>query len=128
MNHILILCGDRQLAGRTADYLRLKGYRVTAHTDPQHAITTADNQPPALAVIDLLLAGRSGVEFLYELRSYPEWQDIPVIITGHQYPDDIRPFKPAFDQLNVSSYLPTPLTSLPQLEQEIRNLLQPAAV
>jgi len=128
MNHILILSGDRQLAGHTADYLKLKGYQVTAHTDPQHAITTADTRLPALAVIDLLLAGRSGVEFLYELRSYPEWRDIPVIITGHQHPADIRPFKPAFDQLNVSSYLPTPLTSLAQLEQEIRSLLQPVTV
>lgn len=127
MTHVLILFSDRQLAVHTSDYLKLKGYKVSAHTDPQQAITAADAQPPAVVVIDLLLANRSGVEFLYELRSYPEWQGIPVIITGYQQASDVRLFRPAFDQLNVASYLPAPLTSLARLEQEIRSLSQPVA-
>lgn len=125
MTRVLILSGDRQLGAHMASYLKLKGYKASAHTNPQQAIMAADSELPALAVIDLLLAGRSGIEFLYELRSYPEWQGIPVIITGHQHQADIQAFMPALSQLNVARYLPIPTTSLAQVEQEIQNLLQP---
>lgn len=126
--HILILGSDRQLTTQRAAYLKLKGYKVTAHVDPQHAISLADTRPPALVIIDLLLAGRSGIEFLYELRSYPEWLNIPVIITGQQSLAEVQPFGAAFAELGVSSYLPTAWTSLAQLEQVISGLLQPVAV
>ena len=118
-----ILSGDRQLAGHTASYLRLKGYQASAYTDPQQAVSAADSQPPDAVLIDLLLAGRSGVEFLYELRSYPEWQNIPVIISGYQLPGDLQPFKTAFDQLNVSAYLPAGAASLAGLERQLQAVM-----
>lgn len=126
MTRVLILSSDRRLGGQAAAYLKSKGYEARAHTEPQQAISAANTQPPDIAVIDLLLAGRSGVEFLYELRSYPEWQNIPVILSGNQQPADISPFRDAFDLLGVSAYLPAPLTSLAILEQHIRSFLRPA--
>jgi CheY-like chemotaxis protein len=126
--NILLLYSDRQIAGNTSDYLRLKGHSVRTHFHPQDAITSADQNPPDLIILGLALADRSGIEFLYELRSYPEWQAIPVIVTGGPRLADIQLYLPAFDQLNVSKYLTEGLTSLPRLEREAAQLLRLAAV
>ncbi|HET7528868.1 MAG TPA: response regulator, partial [Candidatus Saccharimonadales bacterium] len=89
---IFILSSDRQMARNTASYLKLKGYSVHTFCDPQEAIVGADTTRPDLAIIELSLAGRSGIEFLYELRSYPDWQSLPVIVLGHQHLADIEPY------------------------------------
>jgi len=121
---ILLLSSDRQLSRNTAAFLKLKGYNVSIYSDPQQAVVAADSIKPHLAVVDLALASRSGIEFLYELRSYPDWQSIPVIIMGNQHLLDIEPYLEAFTQLNISQYLSRPLTSLQKLEQEVERLLR----
>ncbi len=125
---ILLLEGDHQLAKNFQTFLTKKGYIVFTHSDLQQAILDADKNPPDLVVLDLMLANRSGVEFLYELRSYPEWQNIPAIALGRLPQDEQESYSSAFAQLNVSAYLHKPTVSLNQLSEEIEKLLQPAVV
>lgn len=125
---ILLLSSDKQLARNTADFLKLKGFTVSIYCDPQEAIVAADKFQPSLVIADLALAGRSGIEFLYELRSYPDWQSLPVIVVGNQHLADIEPYLAAFAELSVSQYLSRPLTSLPKLHQEVSRLLQTVSV
>jgi DNA-binding response OmpR family regulator len=126
MSRILILSSDRQISRHTASFLESKGYQVSVHSDPQQAITDTDGSHPDLVITDLLLAGRSGAEFLYELRSYPEWQAIPVIITGVQSATEISNYLPAFGELKAV-YLPMPTTSYTELAEHVQSLL-PAKV
>lgn len=123
MANILLLQTDDQLAESSARYLKLKGHRVSIHKDPQTAVMQADASRPDAIVLELMLAGRSGAEFLYELRSYPDWQDIPVIVTGNLFLSQIETFLESFNHLNVSSYLTRQTTGLSKLAAEIDSLL-----
>ena len=113
---------DRQLARNASDYLSRRGCRVEIHSGPQQAVSAADKQKPDVIVLDLSLAGRSGVEFLYELRSYPDWQRIPVIAAGRLTPEELEAYQPALAQLGISAYLPKRFTPLSMLADEIRRL------
>lgn len=125
---VLLLSSDKQLARNTSSFLKLNGLTVNTFCDPQEAVVAADEFKPDLVIVDLSLAGRSGIEFLYELRSYPDWRSIAVIVLGNQHVADIESYIPAFTQLDVARYLPRSLTSLQKLYQEVERLLRPAVV
>lgn len=125
MSRILLLQSDDQTAASTAAFLESRGHQVDAHKDPQSAVAAADVRLPDLVILELTLAGRSGAEFLYELRSYPDWQDIPVIITGNLSLEQIRPFLDSFNHLGVSLYLPNQTTDLRRLAHEAGRLARP---
>jgi len=127
MPRVLLIETDRQLAKNLQSYLELNDFIVDIHSDIQNAIMSTDTQCPDVIILDLILAGRSGIEFLYELRSYPEWQSVPVIATGHISQDELSHYGSAFEQLNVSAYLPKH-SAFDRLAGEIRKLLQPAKV
>jgi DNA-binding response OmpR family regulator len=128
MAQILLLETDRQLAKSLKDYFGRAGHSLVCYSDPQQAVVAADRRQPQVIILDLMLAGRSGIEFLYELRSYPDWQAIPVIVTGSLSQEDLQVFADSFAELGVSKYLHRQTTSLPQLLAEAQKLLVPAAV
>src|SRR5579862_5026294 len=114
MAKVLLIETDRQLAKNIKSYLRLAGHNVNTHSDLQTAILNADADSPDIIVLDLWLAGRSGIEFLYELRSYPDWQAVPVIVTGKLSQDELAMYADALEQLSVTNYVPkhTPILDL----------------
>lgn len=124
---ILILQSDRQLAKSLQSFLMLQGYDAEVHVSPQDAILAIDAHQPDLVIADLILAGRSGAEFLYELRSYPEWHPIKVIVLTHQPPQELEHYYTGFGQLNVSAYWQPMAGSFKGLAIQIGQLLQPAA-
>jgi CheY-like chemotaxis protein len=78
-----------------------------------------------LLILDLVLANhRSGIEFLYEFRSYPEWQNLPVVIFSHVAAEDLKGCLDSLKQLNVAAYRYKPTTSLSELAQSIDQALQ----
>lgn len=124
---ILLLEPDRQIANDTKTSLMLAGYSVITHTDLQAAILSVDKFRPDLVILDLLLGGRSAIEFLYELRSYPEWQDIKVILTGRYPLEEIETYLASLNQLNIAAYLPKLTASLDNFHEIIAQL-HPASV
>lgn len=117
MATIFLLETDRQLGQAAKDYFA--GHDLYYFADPQAAVTAADIHKPDVVVVDLFLAGRSGIEFLYELRSYPDWQQLPVLITGHMPADEIARYHGALSDLRVHKYLPKHSTSLQDLMAEV---------
>jgi DNA-binding response OmpR family regulator len=126
MATIFLLETDRQL-GRAAKRYFGDAHEVYHFSDPQMAVTSADINKPDIVVLDLFLAGRSGIEFLYELRSYPDWQQLPVLITGHLPSNEIAEYADALMELRVHKYLPKHTTSLQDLLAEVEQALQPAS-
>src|SRR6266550_1864776 len=124
MAQIILLETDRQLANNLKEYFRQAGHELLVYSDPQQAVLAADTNHPDIIILDLILAGRSGIEFLYELRSYPDWQNIPVIVTGRFTPDEVQVYSGAFQELGVSHYLPKQTTALGSFLAETRKLLQ----
>lgn len=129
MANILLIETDKLLAKNLASFLKKLGHKVTWHVDPQTAMDHADSHCPDVIVLDLLLANhRSGIEFLYEFRSYPDWQDLPVVIFSHVAAEELRECLDAMEQLKISAYRYKPTTSLGDLAQTINQALQPINV
>src|SRR5438309_374786 len=80
MADILLIEPDRQLGTTYAQALADAGHRVVAAATAQTAIQAADEQRPEIVIVELQLVEHSGIEFLYEFRSYSEWQAIPITI------------------------------------------------
>jgi len=125
MANILLMETDHILAKNLSQYLGGLGHKVAWCVEPQEAIDNADKKCPDVIILDLVLANRrSGIEFLYELRSYPEWQNVPVVIFSHVAAENLKGCLESLQQLNVSAYRYKPTTSLTDLAQSIDQALK----
>lgn len=116
MAQILLIEPDRLLAETYARSLTEAGHQVMTCSGAQAAIMAADQQCPDVVILELQLIEHSGVEFLYEFRSYPEWQAIPVIIQTGVPPGEFSGNEQLLkSELGVRVYLYKSVTSLQQL-------------
>jgi DNA-binding response OmpR family regulator len=60
--------------------LTQEGYQVRVFGDGLSAMAAARENPPDLAVLDIMMPGMSGLELCRELRKDPATANIPVII------------------------------------------------
>ncbi len=108
---ILLIEPDNLLAEIYVRVLKEEGHTILRVSSAQAAITQADKLSPDIVILELQLPFHNGIEFLYEFRSYSEWQKIPVIINTFA---DIRKIFIS-SSLGVSKLLYKPNTSLRQL-------------
>jgi len=123
----MILETDKLLARNIGRCLETAGYQTDWQVDPQEAIISVDVQPVDLVIMDVLLAGRSGIEFLYEFRSYPDWASVPVIIYSSVPAREVGDSVVGFEQINIRSYLYKPSTPVAQLIKIVDSVLQPVS-
>jgi DNA-binding response OmpR family regulator len=127
MSHILLIEPDRVLAETYRQLLVDEGHDVVPCASAQAAIMATDQQKPDLIILELQLIEHSGIEFLYELRSYEEWQNIPVIIHSHVPAGEFAAnWQLLRESLGVENYLYKPLTTLRRLRKAVHTQLAPA--
>jgi two-component system, cell cycle response regulator len=125
MARILLIEPDRLLGNIYAKALTAAKHRVTTSPGAQAAITAADRDRPDLVILELQLVEHSGIEFLYEFRSYPEWQAIPVLIHSQVPPAEFSGSDQLLKaELGVAAYLYKPRTSIHDLLAAVRDQLQ----
>jgi DNA-binding response OmpR family regulator len=128
MASILIIEPDRILGKTYAGALQSSGHEVTVCASAQQGILLADQKRPDLILLELQLIEHSGIEFLYELRSYPDWQSIPVIIHSSvpvgEFASNLSILK---QELLVADYLYKPATSLARLLKTVNKYVPVAA-
>ena len=56
------------------------GWQVTEAENGQVAVEALATAQPDVIILDLMMPKMDGFEFLDELRSRPDWQDIPVVV------------------------------------------------
>ena len=124
---VLLLEPNRMLAQQYMRFLEKEAYEVVWCENAQDGIAVADEQHPDLVLVELLLAGHSGIEFLYEYRSYADWLNVPVLILSgvSQVRSGVK--GSILDELGVDAYLYKPETSLEQLGKQVRRSLDQAA-
>ncbi len=128
MSQILLLEPDRLLAKTFFGALTGAGHRVDICASAQSGIFCADERCPDVAIIELQLVGHSGIEFLYEFRSYPDWQDVPVIIhTNVPAAEFSCSWQLLQKELGVRNYLYKPVTSLKQLLGAVQDVVTVSA-
>ncbi len=125
MATILLLEPDKKLAASYRRSLEADGHKVHWQTDAQKALAVLDEHSPELIILELHLANHNGVEFLYEVRSYPDCDHIPVLLhtmVPAEHPGLGQGFWP---QLGIHDYLYKPQTSLAQLVRRVNSLTAP---
>lgn len=124
MANVLMLEPDEQLAGIYQAAFEHVGYVVRRSVSAQEAVFQVDEHLPDVILVELQLVAHSGIEFLYELRSYAEWQHIPVLIHScippTEFEDSMSLLK---GMLNVKEYLYKPHTTLLALLREVHSAM-----
>ncbi len=57
-----------------------KNFNILIARSAQEAIDVVDSQPVDLIITDTLISENNGIEILYEIRSYGDWLELPVIM------------------------------------------------
>lgn len=124
MANILMLEPDEQLAGIYQTAFEHVGYAVRRSVSAQEAVFQIDDHLPDIIIVELQLVAHGGIEFLYELRSYCEWQHIPVLIHSCIPPIEFEDSMQLLTgMLNVKAYLYKPHTTLQTLLREVRTAM-----
>lgn len=120
--HLLLIEPNPILARTYGNAFVHAGFTVSHATGAQRAIDAADKHQPDLVVLELQLSAHSGIEFLHEFRSYPEWQHIPVMVHTMIPPTSMdRGITEALkNELGVCAVLYKPRTNLQQLVRAVR--------
>ncbi|HZM63681.1 MAG TPA: response regulator [Candidatus Saccharimonadales bacterium] len=116
MKRIVLIEPNSVLAKLYRQMLQKNGYDVVHVTTAQAGIDAVDAAKPHAVVLELQIPTHNGIEFLHEFRSYPEWNDIPVIVNTVITPERLQGLEESFTQdLAVGAILYKPKTSLDQL-------------
>lgn len=83
MKKILIVEDEPVIQKAITEALRGEGYDVSAVFDADEGAASLGKSKPDLILLDLILPGRSGFEFLQEVKNSAETADIPVIILSN---------------------------------------------
>lgn len=121
MSNVLLIEPNTLLATTYRLFLEHAGFSVVHVTGAQAAIEAADKLTPDVVVLELQLAGHSGLEFLHEFRTYREWQGVPVVVhtvlNQQQWAFAKGPLE---RELGVTAFLYKPQTSLEELLRHVR--------
>lgn len=128
MANVLMLEPDAVLADTYRQLFELAGYQVRRAVSAQDAVFQVDELRPDVILVEIQLVAHSGIEFLYELRSYSDWQHIPVLIHSCippiEFEDSMELLK---NMLHVHQYLYKPQTTLQALLRAVREATPEAA-
>ncbi len=123
MADILMLEPDRLLAMTYRAAFEHEGHTVRQVVSAQEGVFAVDEAVPDVILVELQLIAHSGIEFLYELRSYSEWQRIPILIHSCIPPCEFEDSMSLLrDMLGVCGYLYKPHTTLQTLLRSVREV------
>jgi len=101
----------------------LSKYSVEVAVDAESAVGMAAESTPDLIILEMSLSGHSGMEFLYEFRTYEDWLRIPVVVySSINISEDVLRAR-AWSKLDIHEYLYKPESSLAKLEDSIEKAL-----
>lgn len=123
MTRVLLIESNQVLADTIARYLESHRLVVDVAKEPQAAITKADANRPDVVLLDLLLAERSGIEFLYEFVSYPDWQGVPVVLLSSVPEHEVNIAGEGFAQCNIHKFIYKPQANLASIYEAVKYCL-----
>jgi CheY-like chemotaxis protein len=77
---ILVVDDDPGALKMASLALREVGYRPVCCADPEDALRRAESDPPGIVIVDLLMPGVDGFEFVSRFRAMPAGREIPIIV------------------------------------------------
>ena len=122
MSKVLVVEPDAVLAKIYSQAIMASGHQVMTASNAQTAIDAADKLMPEVVVLEMQLAGHNGLEFLYEFRSYTDWQKVPVIVHSMVPPSQFIAAAGPMAHLNIAGYFYKPQISLSKLIGAVERL------
>lgn len=119
---ILLIEPDKKLGDIYKHALVQAGYTVKWAAHAQDAVHSADDSKPDVIVLELQLASHNGIEFLYEFRSYSEWQTIPVVLLTMVPPASLQITREMMQSFGIVDCLYKPATNLKQLVNAVEEV------
>lgn len=113
--NILLIEPDKKLADTYIQAFSRAGHNAIWAAGAQTAVHAADAQKPDVVILELQLTAHNGIEFVYEFRSYPEWQNIPIVLLTLVPPHALSITSEILESTGIISCLYKPATSLKQL-------------
>lgn len=77
---VLVVEDDLLLVQAYKIKLEKEGMEILMATNGKEALTFLEKDPPNVVLLDLLLPGLNGFEFLSAVRKNEKWKSVPVII------------------------------------------------
>ena len=118
---LLVVEDDTQMMRLLKETLASEGFSVIETRSAEEALLHATSEHPDLMVLDLMLPGLDGMDFLDNVRKAAWGKHLPVVILTNVSPDDkimtgVARDEPAF-------YLIKANTSMAELVSKIKNVL-----
>jgi len=80
-NRTILVVDDDPAALKLASLaLQEMGYRPVCCADPEEALRLVEADPPGVVIVDLLMPGVDGFEFVSRFRAMPAGRDVPIIV------------------------------------------------
>lgn len=119
---ILLLESDRSYAKIVKESLETDGHAIIWRSSADNALSVLDTSRVDAIIAEIQVAKHNGIEFLYEIRSYPDLAMIPVIILTMIPEIDMPISNGVRKQLGIARYLYKPSTSLRNLIMTVNQL------
>lgn len=100
------------------------GWEVRTANDPNQGIALAQEQPPDVVLLDVMMPERGGLSTLIALRKDPRTQNVPVVlVTGIQanLTADFEAFLARFKKYHPDAYLQKPVET-PELLKTVETV------
>jgi len=122
--HILAIDDNDDSLSLFEDILKPRGFLLTVARSGEEALRILERSTPDLILLDIMMPGMNGFEFLQRIRSDARTATIPVILqTAHASPENAQ----AFLQTGLDYMLCKPLRIDVFLDAIRQSLRRPAA-
>ena len=117
---ILVVDDEPDIVALVVYHLAKAGFRISTASNGADALRLAQQDRPALIVLDLMLPGMSGIEVLEQLRADESGQDIAVLLltARRDEPDRIKGLSSGADDYLTKPFSPQ------ELVLRVRNILR----
>jgi len=117
---ILVVDDEPDIVALVVYHLAKAGFRISTASNGADALRIAQQDRPALVVLDLMLPGMSGLEVLDQLRADDAGQDIGVLLltARREEPDRIKGLSSGADDYLTKPFSPQ------ELVLRVRNILR----
>jgi DNA-binding response OmpR family regulator len=117
--NILLIDGNTATYRALQQLLSEEEYSISRVRNAKTALEHANDIVPDLVVLELALPSHSGMEFLYELRTYRDWMHVPVILFSRiLVPQEVQNSR-TWKKLGIVTTLYKPEASLAMLVDAI---------
>jgi DNA-binding response OmpR family regulator len=120
---VLVVEDDTFLASAYHAKLEKSGYIVQISRDGEVALVDVKEFKPDIILLDLLMPGKDGFDFLAEVKNIPGAADIPVIVSSNLDQSDAINRAMA---LGAKDYIVKSAMSLDELTKKIEKILNTA--